>query len=133
MNEMIIQSSPSSVLLTFGSKPMIGHIFPLTHLLSDNFESQPITKAEKRVTSKRKRKCAKLRRGREKQKRSSHYKSKHLSLNKSFSQNDNLKRFISNERKIPVKADKTTRWRFVALSLRVKIFAFFSKNVNSKE
>ena len=56
-----------------------------------------------------------------------------LSLNKSFSQNDNLKRFISNERKIPVKTDKTTRWRFEWLSLRVKIFAVFSKNVNSKE
>ena len=132
MNEMIIQSSPSSVLLTFGSKPMIGHIFPLTHLLSDNFESQPITKAEKRVTSKRKRKCAKLRRKKRKTKKV-FVSLNNLSLNKSFSQNDNLKRFISNERKIPVKTDKTTRWRFEWLSLRVKIFAVFSKNVNSKE
>ena len=127
MNEMIIQSSPSSVLLTFGSKPMIGHIFPLTHLLSDNFESQPITKAEKRVTSKRKRKCAKLRRTKKRKTKKVFVSLNNLSLNKSFSQNDNLKRFISNERKIPVKRDKTTRWRFLALSLRVKIFAFFLK------
>ena len=42
-----------------------------------------------------------------------------LSLNKSFSQNDNLKQFISNERKIPVKTQDSQNCKMALHSVEI--------------